>query len=199
MIRMGAMVLAVTVATMPAMASDAPSLRPQRDAAITYRMTSDGEDPGAPRTRTVQVNVTGKGALVRIDPGGDRGYLIVDHDAHHMTMVMPARRSVMEVPYDPTAGLLGRLQDSEFVRRGTARFIGFACTEYDVSGTRGHGTICVTDDGVLLHAKGVSPEGRNGEIAATELRYGDQPAALFQPPAGFKRLERPGAGQQPQR
>jgi hypothetical protein len=97
----------------------------------------------------------------------------------------------MELPFDANQFLHFDEADAHLTKRGHVTVSGLDCTEYDVQTPHGQGTTCLTNDGVMLRAKGTTTEHRGGGLEATEVSYGAQPAALFVPPADFKRMEIP--------
>lgn len=182
--------LAAILAT-PAVAQTAPPTAPTRDVAITYRAT--GTIQGKQQDREMRLAITAGGQLMRIEglgqPGGDAGYLIIDRRSKRMLMVVPKDKHFLELPASDVFSR-GFLLNSAmgFTRRGSETVAGLSCTVWEISARAGGGTVCVTDDGVLLRGRG--QRGRQ-EIEATKVTYATQPSALFKPPADYARLDVP--------
>lgn len=81
-------------------------------------------------------------------------------------------------------------------RRGQATAAGRACTEYAAEDRRGRGTICLTDDGVALRARG-EVDGKEGSATAVSVSYGKLSPDLFEVPKGYVQLTLPKIGRRP--
>ena len=129
-----------------------------------------------------------KSRQIRIDGPGVRGYAILDIDAGRFTVVMAERRVYIERPADP--GMMGVFQarNTEFRKTGVDTVAGIRCTTYDTRINDRDGQVCLTDDGVLLRARSADQD-RNRELEAVSVTYADQPASLFEIPAGFQKLD----------
>ncbi len=66
---------------------------------------------------------------------------------------------------------------------------GLDCTVWNLTGKQGTGSACITADGVVLRADGQARREGSGRLEATSVAYGPQPAALFEPPPGFQRMD----------
>ena len=99
----------------------------------------------------------------------------------------------MSLPVNPGDLQPLRLQGAHLARRGRATVAGLACTEYDVQSSRGHGTVCFTDDGVALRASG-EVKGRQGSFTATSVSYDSVPGQAFAVPPGYVQLAIPRMG-----
>lgn len=195
MTRIGVTVGLLALVAMPAMA-DAPPLQPSRDVTVTYRVLGEVAHPAnAPAVSAIRISFAAAGERLRVEPVGQPTYMLIDRSAGRMMMVLPAQRRFMDLPYDPSNDPQIAARDARFTRRGHATVAGIDCTEYDVRSNRGEGTACLTDDGVMLRAKGVTAERQGGGLEATEVAYGARPAAAFAPPPGFQRMEMPQLGQ----
>lgn len=187
--------LAVLLAPAVPHAQDRPAFPPTRDVAVTYRTT-------LPQPNTPQ-NLTPQTVLMRYSVAADRfrldgtgangglpGYVLVEHQSRHATIVMAELGMMIDAP--PRAGLeqafileTGR----RFDRRGSDTVAGLGCTVWEIAGEAGNGTACVTGDGVLLRASGQDRKGRTASIEATRVEYGRQTEALFFPPANVRKLD----------
>lgn len=175
-----------------ALAQDRPPLSPTRDATIDYQV-----EGGAGRARSMRMMLSDGGKLMRIEIPGQPGYMVMDRTAGRMLVVMADARRYMERPLPPgqqTGFELSRGQ--HFVRKGTETIAGMRCTVWESTGEHS-GTGCVTDDGLVLRGESASPEGGRAHMVATAVKLDPIGADMFQPPAGFARMEipagRPGA------
>lgn len=178
-------IAAVCIAALPLAAQARPELHPTRDVVVQYHVTG----PRGPNdSGEVKVYYAEHGQRMRIEPAGRPGYMIVDRSAARMDMVMPAQHIYVDLPYDPKTLMNFEDKDARFTRHGTDTVAGLRCTVYEVE-SRGHtGQICLTDDGVMLRAKGNDPQ-RQGMLEAISVQYGPQPASLFAPPPGYQKLD----------
>ncbi len=194
--RRGILAVGIIVASLgwilPAAAREGPLTVPTRDVMVTYRATAPVQ--GREQQREVRVAITAGGAMMRVEGMGgasDGAYVIVNRKTQRMTMVLPQDRRYLDLPANDVFARGFLLNDSmTFVRGRGATVAGLKCTEWQVTSDDGNGTVCVTADGVLLRGRG---SGGRGGIVAKAVKYGRQPAALFKPPAGYSRLEAPGA------
>ena len=83
-------------------------------------------------------------------------------------------RTAMALPVRPGDLQPLTLEGAHFNRRGRAAVAGLGCTDYDVQSSRGHGTVCFTDDGVALRASG-EVSGHQGSFTALSVSYGAVP------------------------
>jgi hypothetical protein len=202
------MAMALVLAAAPcaaALAQERPTMLPTRDVMVTYRASGPApaspgasapgaSGPAATRQQDMKVAIMAGGKLMRIEAlGGGAaagGYVIVDRDAQRMTMVITQDRRYMEMPANDAVSRGFLLNESmTFARRGLETVAGVKCTLWDVTSKEGAGSVCVTDDGVMLRARG--QDGR-GALEATAVQYAPQPASLFRPPADFAKIEMPG-------
>jgi hypothetical protein len=169
-------VLACAITPLPALAQERPPLAPTRDVSITYRLLG-------PRQGNINMRVQASTGLARVDGPNRRGYIIVDRQNHHMTLVNIERRVYTDMP---TEGGEQRSPDldptARYVRHGTETIAGLACTAWDYTARQSTGSACVTDDGVLLRLQdSANPHG----LEATEVSFATQPDADFRPPPDF--------------
>jgi hypothetical protein len=181
-----------------ALAQTAPAhLRPTRDVSVTYRM----QGAGMPQPQEMRMAWDVSNNRQRVDPPGGQGWMLVDRKANTAMMVMDAQRMVMQMPpatvaamtQDPPAG-------TTFAAKGTDRVAGQACNLWETSSPQGKGTICLTEDGVLLRAvtemvarPGMPAGAGTMRMEATEVRYGAPDAARFTVPQGYQSMQAPGA------
>lgn len=195
-----AMALVLAVAPGAALAQERPTMLPTRDVTVTYRASGPApalpgaSGPATMRQQDMKVAIVAGGKLMRIEGlGGGAaagGYVIVDRDAQRMTMVVTQDRRYMEMPANDAVSRGFLLNESmTFARRGLETVAGVKCTQWEVTSREGAGNVCVTDDGVMLRARG--QDGRGG-LEAISVQYGPQPASLFRPPADFSKIELPG-------
>lgn len=198
MIRIGVTVGLFVLVAVRATADAPPRLQPNRDVTVTYRVLGEVARPAnTPAVNAIRISYTAAGARLRVEPVGQSTYMLIDRLAGRMMMVMPAQHRFMELPYDPSRDPQIAAKDAQFTRHGHATVAGMDCTEYDVRSSHGEGTACLTDDGVMLRAKGMTSERQGGGLEATEVAYGPQPAAAFVQPPDFQRMEMPQMGQPP--
>lgn len=197
------MAMALVLAAAPAaaaLAQERPTMLPTRDVMVTYRASGPAParpgatGPAGTRQQDMKVAIQAGGKLMRIEAlGGGAaagGYVIVDREAQRMTMVVTQDRRFMELPANDAVSRGFLLNESmTFARRGLDTVAGVKCTLWEVTSQEGAGSVCVTDDGVMLRARG--QDGR-GALEATAVQYGPQPASLFRPPADFAKIEMPG-------
>jgi hypothetical protein len=167
--------------------ADHPLYLPTRDVAVTY--TLDHEGPGAPKQAHMYFSA-GTNRL-RLERPNQRGFLIIDRAAKIMTVVMGPQHLYFQMPLDPEMASGFILNgDMKFVRGGSETIAGQNCTDWQVESSRATGTVCVTNDGVLLLGRGKDKNGNaHGGLQAAEVSYEQQPLSLFVPPAGFTQID----------
>lgn len=172
----------------PALAQ--PTL-PTRDVAITYRVSGGAHEaiPGG-IPDVVRILWDAERQRILVEPQGRPQSLLVDLPAANVRVIDSGLHSAMSLPVrakdlDPV-----RLRDAHLTRRGPATVAGLGCTDYAVESRRGHGTICLTDDGVALRAEG-QVNGHDGGFIAISVVYGPVPAKMFEVPRGYMTLALP--------
>ena len=192
----GLALLAAVAGGQTVAAQDRPTILPTRDVAITYRAT--GPVQGQQQQQDLKVAFTSAGRLMRVEGTGGQmsgTYVIVDHTAQRMTMVMTGDRRFIEMPVNNAFSRGFLLSDTmKFVRRGGDSVAGVKCTVWDVNSPEAVGTACLTEDGVMLRGSGLDGK---GALVATSITYAPQPAALFKPPADFSKIEMPSLAMPP--
>jgi hypothetical protein len=178
------LLLAASLIAAPAVAGDAPLLRPARDVVVQYGTGGATLAAGT----TVTMHFTRQGRLIRIDPATGTAYTVYDTDANHMMIVRTDARTFEDRTSDPSQIPLYFTPDATFVKTGTDTIAGQRCTTYDATLHARKGQICLTDDGVILRARtGQADTFR--EMVAVTVSYTEQPLALFAPPPGFENAD----------
>ncbi len=176
----------------PALADPPPLFRPNKDVAVEYRLPGDGAGPGS-QGKSVTMYFTDHGDKMRFDAGDGQGYVVVDNAAKRTTVVMNDRKIYIEHQMDPASSPMFGMTDATFTRTGSDTVAGLPCTIYQVVHHDVKGEACLTDDGLLLRSRGGSG-GDQRMMEAVKVTYAPQPASLFIPPDGFKKLEMPSMG-----
>ncbi len=183
--RVGGLLVAVVVMahySVAAPAADHPAYLPTRDVAITYRLSSD--KPGVPKVASVFFSASSQ--KLRLDDPSLGGYAVIDRAERKMMVVMTKQRSFSWLPFDEKMADGFILNDSmTFKRTGTDVVAGLRCTTWDVTSANAAGSVCITDDGVLLRGDGHDKKGAEAGLEAKQVTYAPQPASLFKPPSGF--------------
>lgn len=169
-----------------------PSLVPDHDADILYRLTGAAADQipgGAPDGVRLQWDAAGQ--RLRAEPVGRAAYTITDLRRRITDVVFNGQNAVLELPIrggDPQALIAGN--DVHFTRKGTSRVLGMECTDWAVQSRKLDVTGCVTADGLVLRAQGVF-SGQQGTATAVSVSRASVPAAAFQLPEGAARMALP--------
>ena len=165
-----------------AAAPDRPALTPTREASVLYRVVNAGAAP-------VEVRVTAEagGSPMRLDLP-DRTYMLVDQAARSIAVVVPEEQTVLDVPYGDGPQTYFQLNDRmRFTRRAPGTVAAVRCTVWDVAVDNARGTMCISDDGILLRSSGTDEAGRRNLIEAVSVSFAPAPAGEFVPPADFSR------------
>jgi len=186
--RPGSLMLAAVVAVVPALAQARPLLLPAQDVTVEYHSTGMVPGPAGELTNTVMVSFASQRQRLRIDGPQGGFYTLVDIDAARMTTVLPGQRIFVDQPMDQVLLALLDADTSDFRAIGRETVAGQPCTAYTAAVNDHHGLVCLTNDGVLLRAMISAPD-RRPALEAVSVTYGRQPAALFEVPAGFRRLD----------
>ena len=180
---------ALLAASTPALAApeaQRPIVRPSQDVRVTYKAT----DPQAGNA-TLQVAISAGGARMRVDMPGQEGTLIFEPAAKRQIVLIPPLKSYVDMPADQfVMPQLAIPDDASFTRIGSSRIAGAVCTRWQVQSREAQGTVCLTDDGVLLAADGTR-SGRHGSLEATKLERVRLADATFLPPADYRRIAGP--------
>ncbi|MCX7685923.1 MAG: DUF4412 domain-containing protein [Acetobacteraceae bacterium] len=168
-----------------AAAQTAPQVTPTRDVAVTYRVS------GAGPVQSMRWSWLVSEQLMRLDMPGGPGWMLINTREDTAFVVMEQQRMVMRVPREQAAmlGPNALRENTRFTRLGSATVAGLACTTWRVESPQGEGEACITEDGVLLRGRG---RGGQGDLEATEVRYGRPDPAMFRLPEGLRVVELPG-------
>ena len=167
---------------------DTPNLRPIRDVVVEYQLMDADSPNDTPRERGVTVNWAKGGARMRVQMEGERTYVVLNRDGDRMMMVLLDEHAYVDQPFDPRRQIgFSAPTDAPMVRGDGDVVAGNSCTLWHAKLGFGDSSLCITEDGVLLSAKGYNLDHR-GDLVATSVTYGPQPATVFDPPAGFRKL-----------
>lgn len=129
---------------------------------------------------------------------GEHSVIIMNGNRGVMWIVMPSQRMYMESPIDgqPFDGANVEIPDPDtwaMDRVGRESVNGVPATKYFVSSDNGQtgrmqGHMWVSDDGIPLRTDLMAGTDRI-QMELRDLVVGPQPASLFEPPAGFQRLD----------
>ena len=184
-----AVALLAAPAAVPAEAQDRPRLEAGRDFNATYRLMGN-------ENQRMSMSWRAADRTLRVDMGGGplgTGYLLHDRRTGSARMVLPEQRMVMTLPMDMASAQGIPIEPSanaRFVREGTETVAGLRCTNWRIEDGAHRGTACLTDDGIMLRARGEA-DGRSGGLEAVEVSVVPQDAARFQVPAGFQTMQMP--------
>ncbi len=185
----GTCALALTAAAAPDRpapdrpAPDRPVLAPTREASVLYRVANAGAAP-------IEVRVTAEagGSPMRLDLP-DRTYMLVDNAAQRIAVVVPEQQVVLDVPFGDGPQTYFQLNDRmRFTRRGPGTVAAVHCTVWDVSVDNVRGTMCISDDGILLRSSGLDAAGQRNVIEAVSVSFAPAGPNEFVPPAEFSRM-----------
>jgi hypothetical protein len=162
--------------------AEAPLFLPTRDVSVTYRLI--GGTASAPREAHMFFSAATQ--KIRLDQASQKGYAVIDRATKTVLVVVTGRQQYASMPFDDEMASGFILNDRmHFARAGSDTVAGLHCTTWSVQSARAAGSVCVTDDGVLLRGKGTSTQGTVSGLEAVAVSYEAQPAALFAPPAGY--------------
>ena len=181
--RYGLIAMAVLAAS-PALAQQRPQTMPTRDVDITYRITRAGQ------TLTERTRWLAAQEVQRIEPPGNAMYMLMDHRAHHASMVDDQRHSVVDMALPPHPSPLDPGSDAQFTRRGDDTVAGLACTNWETSSGGAPTTLCFTADGALLRVR----IGGTTLVEAVTVSYSPADPAAFAAPAGYEHVVPPQGG-----
>jgi hypothetical protein len=185
-----ACVLAAGTVPIAAQAQEHPPFAATRDAAVTYKLLGDRTDPHLPTE--MHMFLKADGGLMRVDASGQPGYAVIDRPRNRMFLVMDSQKAYMEMDPTDSGGPQQFMLNSsmQFQRDGEDEVAGLPCTVWSVQAKQGSGLACITGDGVILRAQGISADGsKTGGLEATAVSYATQPDSLFAPPSGYARLD----------
>jgi len=164
---------------------------PGRDYAATYRVETEG------RAAEMRVFYSAATRRQRVEMADAGMAMINDQAAGRVLILNEPARMVVEMPLAAAQDqpMLAVPEDMALTRTGTGTVAGHNCTLFRATQAgQDRGTVCVTDDGILL--SGDFRQGnRRGRLEATSLTLARQPASLFEPPEGWQMMQFPQAGQ----
>ncbi|MGH7152698.1 MAG: hypothetical protein ACREF3_02125 [Acetobacteraceae bacterium] len=174
----------------PAFGADLPLLHPDRDVAVVYRAEGSSRDGRAPQSGTIRMYWGDNGNELRVELDGQPVVALIDFKRQRMAMLFKPAKVLVETKLDPrlVPGFV-LPSDANVTRAGTDTVAGVGCTVWDLSGRQGKGSACITQDGVVLRAKGEATEEGSGRLEAVSVTYATQPASLFAAPPDFKRMD----------
>jgi hypothetical protein len=182
MLLIAALVLAVT-GTAASGADDQPQVMPTRDVDITYQITRPDQPPVISRRRWLASE-----HLQRVD-GADKSTTIFDRNKGEFTLLNPANRTYRKFegsPRMPMSPQKGTALDA----REESTVAGLKCVDWSWTADTETHTACLTADGVLLR---LVVDGKT-VMQARSVKYGPQPAELFQVPKGYEPALAPEGG-----
>jgi hypothetical protein len=187
---MRALAVACLAAALLPCAAGAQTKPPGRDHAATYRIETEG------RTAEMRVFYSAATRRQRVEMA-DAGMAMINDQASGRVLILnEAARMVMEMPLAAARDqpMLAVPEDMTLTRTGTGTVAGHRCTIYRAAqGGQDRGTLCMTDDGILL--SGDFRQGnQRGRMEATSLTLAPQPASLFEPPQGWQIMQAPPGG-----
>jgi hypothetical protein len=162
--------------------AERPTYLPTRDVAVTYQVT--GEKLTAPQT--IEAHFSAAANKLRLDDPALAGYAVIDRAAARITVVLTQARAFTVLPFDADRFILD--QSATFTRTGTSDVDSLHCTTWKIVTTTASGSVCLTNDGILLRGSFHDEHGGSGGLEATDVTYSPQPAGLFNPPAGFLKM-----------
>ncbi|AHJ63840.1 Hypothetical protein GbCGDNIH3_1955 [Granulibacter bethesdensis] len=186
-----ALLAGVPFSSHPAFADQPAHLVPQKDVSVVYTLTgAKAGETGRPRQG--RLFYSSKVGEARIEADRQPGFLLLDPRQDRATLVLNQINIYVTsaISSTPVSALV--LSPTEnFTRTGTSRIAGIACTLWHVTSRQGQGTICLSDDGILLSGEGTDTEGRTGSLHATSVKYAPQPQTLFRIPDGYQKMDLP--------
>ena len=182
--------LALAFCAGAAYAADKPPAMPPGDAAILYKVMPDNHP-----TEQVRVYFGRHGNLLRVDGPAGEGNTVLDRATGTLTVVFTATRAYMVIPSkSPVSDPFLLDPNATYQRTGTTQTIAsIHCTDWLATSKRGHANVCISDNGLLLAAKGVDGTGAGGEIRAVEVSTAPLAPDLFTPPSGYQEIAHPAA------
>jgi hypothetical protein len=182
--------LSAILTSVPILSWARPLVLPIHDVVVEYQSRGMVPGPSGTLTTTVMVRFAGNGDRLRVDGPYGGFYALIDVDNARMIMVMPDKRIYVDQPADPNLIALLQADDPSFQKTGAERIAGFECTDYTADINGHSGSLCLTDDGILLRAEIDNPD-RRPELQAISVTYALQPSELFEIPDGFHRVALP--------
>lgn len=178
--------------------ADEPPLRPPpmpaRDVAIdaVLLMTNmTGPHPPA----NVHITFHAGTHRMRVAAEGKPGYMILDPTGGRTLLVSTDKRAWLEQPFVPqTHAMFILAANFSFAPVGNSTVAGLSCTTWDMQSTTVGGSVCVTQDGVIMRVEAADTDGDGDDfqlkLITRHVDYAQQPPSDFEPPDGFQKIER---------
>jgi hypothetical protein len=132
-----------------------------------------------------------KDQKMRMEMNGEEGPIVTIHrpDKNLIWMVMPGERMYMEMTYAPDPALEGWTGEKEQKAKllGTEVVSGLNCKKYELVEDGQKVTYWIAEE-IAFPVKVKTSE---GAMRLENIRKGNVPAALFEPPAGFQKMTMP--------
>ena len=166
--------------------------RPSRDVVVTYVVDGDATQlvPGG-LPDPVRLSYSAATQRVRAETTGRPQIALIDLQSHTAQAIDTTLRMVLPLPVTARNLQTFTLDGARLIRRGGETIAGLECTLYAIQKPQMPGEVCLTNDGVVLRGN-TTIQGRAGTIRAREVRYGQLPATLFEPPPGYMMVGVPG-------
>jgi hypothetical protein len=191
--------LALTLAALPSLAFAATppaNLTPSTDAAITYGVQMVGKPGGV-----MSVSWKADSGRVRVESMMFPGWLLLQPRENKATMVVDAQRAAVQMPAEVAQRGAPRVPpDAKLTEAGTDTVAGLPCTLWNFeSASEGTGTLCVTNERLMLRTVTKVRNGEEVRIEAQTVSTGPQDAARFMVPDGYASVAPTGAPAAPAR
>jgi hypothetical protein len=164
-------------------ADDQPQVMPTRDVDITYQITRPDQPPVISRRRWLASE-----HLQRVD-GTDKSTTIFDRNKGEFTLLNPANRTYRKLEGSPRMPMSPQ-KGTALTHGGESTVAGLKCVDWSWTVDTETHTACLTPDGVLLR---LVVDGKT-VMQARSVKYGPQPAELFQVPKGYEPALAPEGG-----
>ncbi len=188
----GLLALLAVGAPRTAAPSELPKLRPTHDVAVVYRVVGTPAGGGAAQAHSIRMVWGDGGDALRVAIDAQPMVALIDFRRQRMALVIVPSRVVVEAPLDPRLVPGFALPaGASALRAGEETVAGYRCTVWTLTGPQGAGEACVTQDGLVLRAEGSAAREGSGRLEATAVSYAPQPASLFVPPPGLRRMDLP--------
>jgi hypothetical protein len=160
-----------------------PHVIPTRDVDISYRITRPNQPSSISRRRW-----SASEHLLRID-GRDKSATIFDRNKQEFTLLNPSARTFRKLEGLPRMPMAP--ESGTALQRGSeSTLAGLNCVDWSWTLDAETHTACLTPDGVLLR---LVVDGKT-VMQAVSVKYGRQPADLFQVPPGYQPAIAPEGG-----
>jgi hypothetical protein len=163
-----------------------PQLLPTRDVEVTYDVIRSQRPKVRERVRWLAGE-----RLERVESSG-RATTIFDHNAHEVTLLIPANRTYRKL--DDAPRRRSEPEPGAVLKRGSDAVIaGLSCTEWSWTEDVETHSLCATADGVMLRliVDGLTV------VEARRVTYAPQRAELFRVPPDYTPALAPDGGAEP--